>query len=228
MSDKHLELTDPRERGRGLVRMAVPFYAVMGALAWAWRGGVRGEPIFTAPGATEPWPLAESVALGVALGALVIAMSAVWTTWLPTGRALARFLGETIGHIGPGQGLALAIASGLGEELLFRGALQPEVGLVIASVVFGAMHVVPRWPLLLWGLYAVAVGLAFGLAFEWTGSLWAPVIAHGVVNGVNLPLLSRQYGRGASAHGRGPSAIDASAPGGEARDRVHLDEGTEG
>lgn len=35
----------------------------------------------------------------------------------------------------------LAIAAGVGEELLFRGALQPVFGLVTTSVMFGLIHV---------------------------------------------------------------------------------------
>ena len=88
----------------------------------------------------------------------------------------------------------MAVASGFSEELLFRGALQPRVGLLVASVLFGAVHFVPRRQLLPWTGFAIAVGLLFGWMFETTGNLVAPVVAHCVVNGVNLPLLIRQYG----------------------------------
>jgi len=41
---------DPAERGRRLVRLAVPFYLAMAALAWIWRDLVRGESVFAAEG----------------------------------------------------------------------------------------------------------------------------------------------------------------------------------
>jgi hypothetical protein len=40
-----------------------------------------------------------------------------------------------------GEWLLLALAAGLGEELLFRGALQPAFGLGFTAVIFGLVHV---------------------------------------------------------------------------------------
>ena len=75
----------------------------------------------------------------------------------------------------------LAVASGMGEEVLFRGWLQAEVGLVGASLLFGAVHVWGRdaWP---YGLYAAAMGAGLGGLLIVTGSLWAPIFAHGLNN----------------------------------------------
>jgi len=210
-----------------MVRLAIPFYLAMAVAAWLWRGLVRGESLFGAPGAEAAWPLADSLWLGLGLGLAVVAFSAAWTAWSPSGEALSRFLGETIGRIGLGQGAALAVASGFGEEMLFRGAIQPELGLLATSVLFGLMHLVPRWPLVLWAFYAIGIGLVFGLVFEWTGNLWAPIVAHTIVNGVNLPLLSRRYGEG-GVSGDARDRVDRELGGsGDARDRVHLDEGAE-
>jgi membrane protease YdiL (CAAX protease family) len=75
----------------------------------------------------------------------------------------------------------LALASGIGEEVLFRGWLQAEVGLVAASLLFGAAHVWGRetWP---YGLYAAGMGGVLGGLLMVTGSLWAPVLAHALNN----------------------------------------------
>ncbi len=43
---------------------------------------------------------------------------------------------DTVGHW-----FVLAIASGLGEELLFRGALQPIFGIIPTSIIFAVSHV---------------------------------------------------------------------------------------
>lgn len=188
-----------RERALGLVRLALPFYGVLAVAAIAWRWFVRDGWIFAAPAAVEgasAWGFRASMGLGMAIGLAIVVLSQVWTRVWPSGEAIARALGEAIGDLRPAECTLLALASGFAEEMVFRGALQPEVGLVWASLLFGLAHLVPRWPLVLWTAFAVAVGLVLGLAYEWTGSLWVPIVAHVVVNGLNLPLLSRQYGRG--------------------------------
>ena len=190
---------EARERARGLVRLALPFYGFLAALAMAWRWFVRDTWIFVSPVAAEgapAWAFRSSLALGLVIGLALVAASHVWTRFWPSGEEVSRSLGEAIGDLRPMECILLALASGFAEEMVFRGALQPEVGVLWASILFGLAHLVPRWPLILWTAFAVAVGAVFGLVFEWTGSLWAPVVAHVVVNAVNLPVLSRRYGRG--------------------------------
>ena len=81
---------------------------------------------------------------------------------------------------------ALALASGLGEELFFRGFLAQSLGLVLSSVVFGLLHQVRgagRWG---WAAAAFVMGLFLATVFALTGSLVGPILAHVVVNAVNL------------------------------------------
>lgn len=76
----------------------------------------------------------------------------------------------------------LAVASGVGEEVLFRGWLQTQTGIGVASVLFGACHVWGK-EALPYGLYATGMGVLLGILFEHTGHLlWAPVLAHAVNN----------------------------------------------
>lgn len=87
--------------------------------------------------------------------------------------------------------LAVAIAP-IFEETVFRGVLLPlaarrfgqGAGIVLTSVLFSAIHfhlysAVP--------LFVVAVNLS--LAYVYCGSLWVPVVMHGLFNGINLGLL---------------------------------------
>jgi uncharacterized protein len=75
--------------------------------------------------------------------------------------------------------LAVAGAAGVGEELLFRGALQPRVGIVLASVLWASLHLqytchgLPSAS----NLYILLLGLVFGLARRWWG-LGAAITAH--------------------------------------------------
>lgn len=77
---------------------------------------------------------------------------------------------------------------GLGEELLFRGLVQRamtnllgwKLGLLGASLMFMVMHLTWRSiPELGFTFFA---GLLFGYLYHRTGSLVAPIIAHGVSN----------------------------------------------
>jgi hypothetical protein len=49
------------------------------------------------------------------------------------------------GDLSVGAALVLGVSAGVGEELMVRGALQPRVGLVWASLLFAAAHVQYTW-----------------------------------------------------------------------------------
>ena len=66
------------------------------------------------------------------------------------------------------------------------------VGLGWASLLFGLMHLGPDRAWLPWTGFAVVMGLGFGALYILTGGLWAPIVAHVVINGVNLPRLARR------------------------------------
>jgi membrane protease YdiL (CAAX protease family) len=68
----------------------------------------------------------------------------------------------------------LAALSGISEEIFFRGAVQGEVGILAASVLFGLLH-----PLnLSYVIWASTVGFAFGVLVQLTGSLLPSIICH--------------------------------------------------
>ncbi len=82
-----------------------------------------------------------------------------------------------------------AIAAPLVEELIFRGYLYPIMkkytgvwfALITTSLLFGIIHVslVPFIPLAIFGAVLV-------LLYEYTGSIWTPIIAHCIFNTATL------------------------------------------
>ncbi len=74
--------------------------------------------------------------------------------------------------------VTIAVCAGLGEEVLFRGAIQPVVGVVIQAVLFGLVH----WTCRAHVGIAVTAGLAFGLVVQLSGSLWPGIAAHFAVD----------------------------------------------
>ncbi|MDP8945373.1 MAG: CPBP family intramembrane metalloprotease, partial [Actinomycetota bacterium] len=89
----------------------------------------------------------------------------------------------------------VAIFSGVGEEAFFRGALQQEFGLVVASLLFGLAHVGPDRRYFVWTAWAVLAGFVFGFLYEVSGSLLAPILAHTAHNAATL-LLWKRYRKG--------------------------------
>ncbi len=182
------------------VRFGLLFYGAMAVAAVIWRMGLYSEPILFASGADEARGVAlgRDLIIGLAAGGFVVAASDLVTRFTNWGEELARAMGSALGPISTPDAVLLAFASGMAEEMFFRGALQPRVGLVLASLLFGCVHFVPNRVFLPWTFFAVLVGALLGALFQWTGNLVAPVAAHILVNAINLPLLIRRYGAGAA------------------------------
>ncbi|MGH7436112.1 MAG: lysostaphin resistance A-like protein [Polyangiaceae bacterium] len=134
-----------------------------------------------------------SVLLSLGLGIVIWTVTAFATRTMVRrfgwARALYRGLRPAVRDAGDATLLGLAVASALGEELLFRGLLVPAVGVVASSVVFGALHQIggrARWA---WMGWATVMGLLFGTVFAATGSLAGPLVAHLAINHSNLRFL---------------------------------------
>lgn len=85
----------------------------------------------------------------------------------------------------------MALVSGFCEEIFFRGAVQMQFNLWIASFIFGMFHM-PTLKFLFYGIWAMCAGILFGVAMESTHSLWTPITAH-VLNNL-LVILFFRYG----------------------------------
>jgi membrane protease YdiL (CAAX protease family) len=111
-------------------------------------------------------------------------------------------LGETLAHLATWHMALLALAAGVGEELLFRGALQPRVGLALTALVFGLLHALTP-------LYLVLAGI-FGLYLGWlqarSGSLLVPILAHALYDAVALWVVRRELSSPESRVGPGTAS----------------------
>lgn len=84
----------------------------------------------------------------------------------------------------------VSLAAGVGEELLFRGAMQTEWGLAVASVLFGLAHVGGRSSLMFGG-WVVLMGVVLGGLAQLSGGLLAPVVAHAVYDAAAIGYIRR-------------------------------------
>ncbi len=176
------------------VRLVVAAYAALavccGAVAHVWRGG--SPLLHPTPWFDFGWSRhAVSIGMGLGLGVAVIVSSRLLVGRIEWARELHSDLRPLARQLSGGSIVAVAVLSSLGEELLFRGLLQPWLGLVGQAVVFGLAHQLKGRSRLPWILWTMAVGLAFGAVFQASGSLAGALVAHALVNCVNLQFLKQ-------------------------------------
>ena len=178
-----------------LTTLALLVYVPLGAggLAWASFGQGRSAwtldtPTFDAAYGTR---LVVSLALGASLAIAVVRMTPVAVERFTWARDLHRELAPIVESLSSTSITLLAVASGFGEELFFRGAMQPVLGLWVTSAIFGVLHTGPKRVFVVWSAWAFVIGLLFGWLFEFTGVLWGPVLAHFWINHRNLHYMRR-------------------------------------
>jgi len=125
--------------------------------------------------------------VSIALGFVFIAMfvnglgGALTALFQPdTSSEIQKSLQELTGDVqSPLGALILGVSAGVGEELFFRGALQPKFGLFLTSVCFALLHTNYGFSFVTLGVFGM--GIVFGLMRKRYGTV-APMITHGVVN----------------------------------------------
>lgn len=89
--------------------------------------------------------------------------------------------------------LIIAVLPGIGEELIFRGIIQKELGrwtknpviaIWVTGFIFSAIHLqfeglLPR----------MALGIILGYLYYWSRNLWVPIIAHAINNGLQVCMI---------------------------------------
>ena len=148
------------------------------------------------PLSRAPWlPTAgvEAVVASLVLGGAFAALVIIATRRLVARAGWARALHVALRPFvrsSDDAGIALmALASGVAEELFFRGFLSVVLGVWLSSVLFGALHQVRgagRWG---WAASAFAVGLGMAVIYALTGQLAGCIAAHAAINFVNLRYL---------------------------------------
>ena len=185
---------------RALLPLAAGFYLLLGTAGVVWIGLHREGPLPLSL-FLRPATLAGDLLLGGAAGGALLALWAAARRWLPLARRLERRLAAALAGTTRQEALALAVLSALAEEVFFRGAVQGAFGLWPAALLFALLHSGPKRDLALWGLFALAAGLAFGALAAARGALAPAVTAHFVVNAVGLRRLARPAPAGPAAGG---------------------------
>lgn len=167
------------------------------------------DPRATIPKWTDFARVGYDVAWGVGLG-LVIYLGIHVLDWIPSEK-MREFRSETndllrrmVKKFDWKEMVALCIAAGVGEELLFRGwlqqgigkwisglhlgSLEPVLAIGVASLLFGAVHYLNR----IYFIIATIYGIIFGVAYYATNEILIPIVAHALYD--LLIMVSLRYG----------------------------------
>ncbi|MCY2939443.1 MAG: CPBP family intramembrane metalloprotease [Planctomycetota bacterium] len=192
MDEEQTVIPDPLSRNQIMqMAMVVEGLLIPGAILIGWWGGF--DPLDKL--ALTRVDLIWGVAGGLGLALLVVAVLA-----LPL-QPVRAFRELMDGQVNPmlaastyPDRLGIALLAGFCEEMLFRGAIQtllgqtligPWGGIVIASVLFGALHSLS----LIYFVAATLIGCLLGWLYEHTGNLLGPMVLHGLYDLVILLLL---------------------------------------
>jgi uncharacterized protein len=133
--------------------------------------------------------VAAGLATALALLAVAAGLERSNASFRTTSARLERLVRSLRLH--PALALALALLTGVVEELFFRGWLMPHVGLVVQAALFMLLHPAGRsgW---MYTLFTGFAGLVFGALVLATGSLVPALVAHVAVNAHGLTVRGRQ------------------------------------
>jgi len=171
-------------------------------LGWAWLRGIDLPFAFS----FRLLLLAAMVAAG--LRALNLSLYHGLRRRWPSSREIV-FLEEEVFPLFRGASIGelalLAAVAGIGEEVFFRGVLQEEIGVLLASLLFGLAHG-PTRSLMGLAAWAFSMGLGLGWLYRWSGTLMLPMLVHALYD-----LAALLYVRRLSTADPGRAALEGAA-----------------
>jgi hypothetical protein len=204
-----------RDLRRLVVLSSAAFAVLLTALAWALLR-LRGSAFLSPFDAGDPL---RQAGLGLAIGAVAggLCLSVVWRT--RRFAALRRLATSAVEGIEPRWHdiVLVSVSAGWGEELFFRGALQPLAGVWLTSAAFVLLHGVLRHRSgggIAFAVFLYAASLGLG-ALAARAGLVAAMSAHAAYDLTVLAGLTAAAQRGATtALRRRPIAgVDRIPPG---------------
>lgn len=184
------EVRAQRLRLLGLAGLLAPAVMVLAGFLLSWLWTRQFPNLLHLPGG-------RTALLGLLVAALSMGLTTLLYRSSKTFEEALRQSGTRVGEealrmAGYPVMLVVVIMAGLGEEVLFRGGLQPIIGILPAALLFGFSH--GGWRREMWA-YVVAASLSgtlFGIAYHLTGELWVSIIAHALHNTFSTILLGKR------------------------------------
>ncbi len=141
-------------------------------------------------------PIWEQLVIGLMVG--IIAGLLAWyiseSKWVsPKSSKYLGLIGQlNLSHL---DIIIISLCAGIGEELLFRGAIQPFLGIWTTAFFFVIIHgyIDPRdWRISIYGLSMTLLIAFLGFMTDEYG-IWSAAIAHAMIDFVLLELMNRKW-----------------------------------
>lgn len=172
-----------------LFRLAWVFYLVLALAGVVWLGLAHGGLRLATFLDPDPRSLGVDCALGAGCAAALAGGWRLLRVFVASMRRLEEVMQRWFGALDAAQVFVLALISGFSEELFFRGAMQSSLGWIWATLIFTLLHHGPGRIFRIWTAFALVAGLAFAALTHYRGNILAAVVAHFLVNWINLHLL---------------------------------------
>jgi len=161
----------------------------LGALIMTVAGWITGKSYFALLFAGLV-PTTHAILIGLALAVpFFVIFELAW--WIRKKLGVPTLNSEAfIAQTGVGGKAVHSLAAGIGEEILFRGAIQAVGGIWVSSALFGLMHWCGNKS---WGymISTFIMGFTLGMMYVVTGSLWVPIIVHAINNFLSFTVADR-------------------------------------
>lgn len=134
------------------------------------------------------WHIVLALAAAGGFFAFGQAMDALSHAWTPgVAQQVDTTTQQLFGGLGGPVGIAaIALAPGICEEILFRGALQPRIGLIATAVLFTSIHT--QYGLSLAALSVLVIALGLGLIRKFTNTTSSSIchISYNLLVGIGV------------------------------------------
>lgn len=173
---------DTSESKQLLIKNSTVFYLVLAAIGLMIGYFSHNNLLSVTTVQESLYPHSSLAIIALLLTGVLWIQSQLFRDLFPTYRVIEQALTSTLRGLSPAALIYLSIISAIGEEVLFRVAIQPSIGMLPTALCFALLHSGPLGRLNAWVLSAFIRGLLMAWVFDRTGVLWPSLLGHMMIN----------------------------------------------
>lgn len=158
---------------------------------WTYIGQIDLRPLFRFRVSALIWGLSAGLAISASNLALLY-LSQKFSSKVFILKSmhdlLKREMMPLFGRLTLMDSVLVSLASGICEEIFFRGILETTGGIATSATCFSLAHL-PSFYYFPYAIWALLVGLIMSFIMAGSGSIIAPIVAHTLVNFISINVL---------------------------------------